>query len=230
MITGVTVTHNTQELFQRAYESIRKFHPEMMIIIVDGSDSTDPCRKYIESLSSPYTMLMLCPTNIGHGRGMDLAIRQVKTKYALIFDSDIEMLKSPVDQMLAMMEADTYGVGYTEPTGEDGFEYGAHKHHRNETVTHYLHPYFMLIQVSEYFKFPPYVHHGAPCVHTMTAIKRAGLSDKILKEFPGLGHTASAGWNWKGEPREWIRHDTRGTRDVRTRRHLPEIEGGWVYG
>ena len=228
-ITGITVVHNTLELFKRAYESIRKHHPEMLIIIVDGSDSYDPCRKYVESLSSPYTMLMLCPSNIGHGRGMDLALHQVKTKYALIFDSDIEMLKSPAEQMLAMIEPDTFGVGYTEPTGEDGFEYGAHPHHKNETPTRDLHPYFQLIQVSEYFKYPPYVHHGAPCVHTMNAIKRAGLSDKIIKEFPGLGHSSSAGWNWTGEAREWIRHDTRGTRDVRTKKHLPEIEGGWIY-
>jgi len=229
MITGITVCSNTEGLIRRAYESVRKFHPEMMIIIVDGSDTNDPCRAYVESLASPYTTLIIAGYNIGHGRGMDLAIRQVKTKYALIFDSDIEMLKSPVDQMLAMMEPDTYGVGYTEPTGEDGFEYGAHPHHKNETVTRYLHPYFMLLHVSEYYKFPPYVHHGAPCVHAMTAIKRAGLSDKILKEFPGLGHSSSAGWNWTGTPKEWIRHDTRGTRDVRVKKHLPEIEGGWVY-
>lgn len=228
-ITGIVVTHNTKMLFQEAYESVRKYHPEMLIIIVDGSDPSDECRAYVESLASPYTMLMLCPNNIGHGRGMHLALKQVKTKYALIFDSDIVMLKSPVEAMLKMMEPDTFGVGYTEPTGEDGFEYGAHPHHKNETVTRYLHPYFQLIQVSEYFKYPPYVHHGAPCVHTMNAIKRAGLSDKIIKEFPGLGHSSSAGWNWTGAPREFIKHDTRGTRDVRTSKHLPEIEGGWIY-
>lgn len=228
-ITGITVTHNTRDLFQRAYESIRKFHPEMLIIIVDGSDANDPCRAYVESLSSSYTMLMLCQYNIGHGRGMDLGIRQVRTKYALIFDSDIEMLKNPVGQMLAMMEPDIFGIGYMELTGEDGFEYGAHPHHKNETPTRYLHPYFQLIQVSEYFKYPPYVHHGAPCLYAMNAIKRAGLSDKIIKEFPGLGHSSSKGWNWTGTPKEFIRHDTRGTRNVRASKHLPEIEEGWEY-
>jgi hypothetical protein len=229
MITGITVCSNTKDLVQRAYESVRKYHPEMLIIIVDGSDPSDPCRAYVESLTSPYTMLILAGYNIGHGRGMDLAIRQVKTKYALIFDSDIEMLKSPVEGMLALMESDTYGVGYTEPTGEDGFEYGAHPHHKNEKVTRYLHPYFMLLQVSEYYKYAPFVQHGAPCYKTMVDIKRRGLSDKILKEFLGLGHSSSAGWNWTGIPREFIRHDTRGTRDVRLKKRLPEIEGGWDY-
>lgn len=227
-ITGVTVCYNSRDLIARAYESVRQFHPEMLIIIVDGSDAGNPCREYVKTLTGPYTMLMLCNTNVGHGRGMDMAIKQIKTRYALIFDSDIVMLKSPVEQMLAMMEPDTFGVGYTEPAGEDGFEYGAHPHHKRETVTRYLHPYFQLIQVSEYFKFPPYCHHGAPCLHTMNAIKRAGLSDKIIKEFPGLGHSSSAGWNWTGSPKEWIQHDTRGTRDIRTRSGKPEIEGGWV--
>lgn len=227
MVTGITITHNTADLARRAYESVRKFHPEMLIIIIDGSDENDPCREYIRKLSSKITTIGLCNYNIGHGRGMDAAIRMCSTRFALIFDSDIEMLKSPVEMMLAMIEDDTYGVGYTEPTGEDGFEYGAHSHHKNETVTRYLHPYFQLLQISQYFKYPPYIHHGAPCIKTMVAIKRAGLSDKIIKEFPGLGHSSSSGWNWTGSPKEYIRHDTRGTREVRILKHLPEIEQGW---
>jgi GT2 family glycosyltransferase len=228
-ITGITVCSNTRSLLQEAYESVRRFHPDMQIIIIDGSDPADDCYSYVKSLASNITTVGICDYNIGHGRGMDAGIRMCNTRFALIFDSDIVMLKSPVEAMLAMMEEDTYGVGYTEPTGEDGFEYGAHAHHKGETITRYLHPYFQLIQVSEYFKFPPYVHHGAPCYQTMNAIKRAGLSDIILKEFPGLGHSSSAGWNWTGTPREFIRHDTRGTRDVRTKKGLLEIERNWDY-
>ena len=221
---------NTRSLLQEAYESVRRFHPDMKIIIIDGSDPVDECYKYVCSLASDITTVGVCNYNIGHGRGMDAGIRMVKTKFALIFDSDTVMLKSPVEAMLAMMEDDTFGVGYIEPTGDDGFEYGAKSHHVNETPMKYLHPYFQLIQVSEYFKFPPYVHHGAPCYQTMNEIKRQGLSDKILKEFPGLGHSSSAGWNWTGTPKEFIKHPTRGTRDVRSSKGLPEIERNWDYG
>ena len=131
--------------------------------------------------------------------------------------------------MLAMMQEDTYAVGYNEITGKDGFEYGAHAHHKNETPTKYMHPYFMLIQVSEYFKFHPFVHHGAPCFLTMNEIKEKGLSDKILIEFPGLGHSAGKGWTWEGEVREWIKHDSAGTRKHRRLKGKNEIEGVWVY-
>lgn len=227
MVTGITVCYNSKELIQKAYESVRNFHPEMMIIIVDGSDERDDCRSYVRSLHSQYTTLLLAKNNIGHGRGMDLALKMVKTKYALVFDSDIVMHKSPVNKMLEMMENDTYGVGYLEKTAYDGFEYGAKSHHFQQGFMYMLHPYFMLLQVSEYFKFHKFVHHGAPCFKAALDIHRSGLTSKIIKEFPGLGHSSGIGWNWKGEPREYIEHHTAGTRKLRRSKGLPEIEQGW---
>jgi hypothetical protein len=228
-ITFVCVVHNTLELFKNCYESIRKFHPDTLFIIVDGSDINDPCRAYVESLVGPYNMLMLCPSNMGHGRGMDLAISQVKTKYALIFDSDIIMVKSPVQEMIDLMEPDTYGVGYLEKTGLDGYEYGAHANHKNEDFMMMMHPFFHLLQVSEYYKFAPYVQHGAPCYKAALDIHRHGLSSKIYKVFPGLGHTHGQGWCWTAVPGTHIIHDTAGTRKDRVRRGKSEIEGGWDY-
>jgi hypothetical protein len=63
----------------------------------------------------------------------------------------------------------------------------------------------------------------------MYDIYKNGLSDTVLKEFPGLGHTLSSGWTWKGSPKEYIRHDTRGTRDVLKKKSKGkmEIEGAW---
>ena len=221
------VSHNTVDLLRNAYESVRKFHPKMMIIIIDGSDSYDPCRSYVESLSSQYTMLMLCETNVGHGCGMDLAIRQVKTRFALLFDSDIVMLKSPVQFMLEMMEDDTYGVGYLEKSAYDGYEYGAKPQHRNQPYMYMLHPFFHLLQVKNYFKFHRYVHHGAPCFKAALDIHKQGLTGKIIKRFPGLGHTHGKGFVWSAVPGEWIKHDTAGTRKDRRRKGKQEIEQGW---
>jgi hypothetical protein len=223
-----TVCHNTASLIRTAYESVRMFHPDIPIIIVDGSDQGDECRAYVKSLASPLTIVVLCNYNVGHGRGMDMAIRMVKTKFALIFDSDIKMLKSPVQQMLKLMEPDTYGIGYLEKTGYDGFEYGAQPHHKSQGFMMMLHPYFHLLQVSEYFKFRPYVHHGAPCFLTALDIHRKGLTSKIIKEFPGLGHSSGKGWCWTGEPREYIEHHTAGTRKDRSSKGKSEIEGEWT--
>jgi hypothetical protein len=201
----------------------------MQLIIIDGSDEGDPCREYVRDLASNITTVALCDSNIGHGRGMDTAIKMCNTRFALIFDSDIEFVKSPVQGMLDMMEEDTLGVGYMEKTGFDGYEYGAKAHHATQGFMYMMHPYFHLIQVSEYFKYHPYVHHGAPCYKTALDIHNQGLTDKVYKRFPGLGHTAGKGWCWSPVPGEWIIHNTAGTRRERTRRGKQEIEQGWQY-
>jgi len=221
-VTGITVCYNTKDLIERAYNSVRKFHPDMPIIIIDGSDPKNPCASYVKSLVSDKTKVISLGYNIGHGRGLCMGINQAKTKYALIFDSDIEMLKSPVSQMLGMMEKDTYGVGYNEKAGFDGFVYGIHRHHAQEGWMFYLHAFFQLINIANYKKFHPYVHHGAPCYLAMLDIHKRGLSNKILKEFPGLGHS-------KGASREYIRHELNGTRGLRQRKGLAPIEGGWEF-
>ena len=241
-ITGVTVCSNTRAVLETAYLSVRRFHPEMEIIIVDGSDARDPCAAFVRELASAkishdqgeikepgLTRVIQPGRNIGHGRGMCLGIDNVRTPFALIFDSDIEMLKSPVLAMLAMMEEDTYGIGYIEEkTGFDGYEWGSHRHHKKEGWMRYLHPFFQLLNIANYRKFHPYVHHGAPCYLAMLDIHKRSLSEKILKQFPGLGHSSGKGWNWAGIPREYIRHNTRGTRDERLRKRQPEIEPGWI--
>lgn len=226
-LTGVVVTHNTKDLFERAYTSVRKFHPDLKIIIVDGSDEDDPCYDYVASLESSVTEVMITGYNIGHGRGMCAGIYAASTKYVLLFDSDIEMLKSPIEAMMKLFEEDTFGVGYLEKTGFDGYEYGAKPNHKQEGWMPYLHPYFQIINVNNYRKFYPYVHHGAPCYLTMLDMYKKGLSNKILKEFPGLGHSSGAGRTWVGSPKEYIRHDVAGTRNYRRKNGKPEIQGIW---
>jgi glycosyltransferase involved in cell wall biosynthesis len=227
-ITGVVVTYNAKQLITRAYESVRSFHPDMKITVVDGSDLNDSCHTYTSELrKNKNNTVIHAGYNIGHGRGMCVGIYYATTPFVLLFDSDIEMLKSPVQDMLDLMEEDTFGVGYFERTGFDGFDFGAHSHHTSEESMIYLHPYFQLLQIKNYKKFHPYVHHGAPCYLTMLDIHKKGLSSKILKEFPGLGHSSGQGFTWKGEPREYIRHDTAGTRSLRKSHGLSEIEGSW---
>lgn len=229
-ITAVSVCWNTKSLMECAYNSIRKFHPTMSIIIVDGSGKTDDCYKYLDSIND--ANLRVCHTgyNIGHGRGMNFGIQKARTSFVLLFDSDIEMVKSPVQSMLDMMEDNTYGVGYTEIVAEDGFDYGVFPRHQTQQKIRYTHPYFSLIQVKEYKKYKPFIHHGAPCIATMLDIHKKGLSDIVLKEFPGLGHTSGCGKNWKPCKGEYVKHDVAnfgGTGRMRLAKKLPHIEGTW---
>jgi hypothetical protein len=226
-VTGIVVTHNTKDLIQRCIESIRKFHPTMRIMIVDGSDVNDPCRHYVKQLSDEFTEVILCDHNIGHGKGMHLALEMCVTPLALVFDSDIEMIESPIELMVSMVEPHTYGVGYVEKTAYDGYEYGCKAHHFSQPHMFMMHPFFHLLQRSEYFKFHPYVHHGAPCYKAALDIHLKGLTDKVYKILPELGHTAGKGWVWDAVPAKWVRHDTAGTRKDRTKKGKSEIEPNW---
>lgn len=220
-ITGITVCYNTRDLMERAYTSVRKFHPEMPIIIIDGSDKDDPCAEYVKSLQSGLTTVYSLGYNIGHGRGMCMGIDKARTPYALMFDSDIEMIKSPVEAMLELMEPDTFGVGFPEKAGLDGFGYGSVPQHKNQDWMTMLHPYFHLINIANYHKYHPYVHHGAPCYLTARDIHDKGLSDKILKVLPDLDHPTLG-------PKEYIVHNIAGTRGDRIKRGQIDIERPWV--
>lgn len=199
----------------------------MKMIIIDGSTRGDPCQKYARSLASDNTDVYICNYNIGHGRGMHMAINLVKTRFALIFDSDIVMIKSPVKEMLSMMDGDTLAVGYMEKTAYDGFEYGAKPQHRGKPFMYMMHPFFHLLQVKEYHKYAPYVHHGAPCFKQSLDVHRKGLTAKVYKRFPNLGHTSGKGFVWSAIKPVYVIHDTAGTRKIRRQKGKPEIEGGW---
>jgi len=234
VITGVTVSWNSIELVKTSIESIRKFHPTMCIVIVDGSPKDSPCRQYVKSLPDKDVNItaLLVDHNIGHGLGMNLGIKYVETPYVLFFDTDIVMVKSPLQGMLDMMEDDTFGVGYSEIVAPDGHDYGVLPKHEknNDPKVRYLHPYFQLVQVKEYHKYKPYCHHGAPCISAMWDIHKKGLSDKVLKEFSGLGHTKGRGASWVPCAGEWVLHDVEhfgGTGRMREAMGLPHIEGKW---
>lgn len=236
VVTGIMVCWNTKDLVKRAYESIRKFHLFMKLIIIDGSASTMDCYKYLDSIKDPNLKVVHLLKNIGHGRGMDHGIKKADTPFVLMMDSDIVMTKSPVQQMLDMMEQDTYGVGWIYPTDITGHEFGDRPEYVKYGAMKYLHPYFCLLQVSNYKKYIPYIHHGAPAANAMLDLHRRGIADKVLKEFPGLGHTSGKGLVWEGKPSEYIQHDTApcydhswfgGTGAMRVKNNLPHIDGAW---
>jgi GT2 family glycosyltransferase len=207
-ITGVVVVYNTEKLFKSAYESVRRNIPNMRIVIVDGSDTSNSCFKYTTELkANPLNKVIQLQYNVGHGRGMCIGIYYVETPYFLLFDSDIVMVKNPLEEMNALMEENIFGVGKVQNTGYDGNDY-----HVAKGSVPYLHPFFALIQLRIYKKFHPFVHHGAPCIFTMLDIYRKGMSDTILKPF---------------DLSTKIKHNFGGTRNLIRGRCNFEIEGVW---
>jgi GT2 family glycosyltransferase len=229
-VTGLCVVYKYKDLIEKAYTSIRSFHPEMKILIIDGSSPEHDCHIYLDRIVDDNIKVYHSGYNIGHGRGLHFGITQIDTPLVLTFDSDIVMTKSPLQAMCEMMEDNTYGVGYIEKTDLWGFDYGAVPRHMSKGWMRYLHPYFSLLQLKEYYKFPPYIHHGAPWVQAALSIYRKRLSDKVIKEFPGLGHSSGTGFSWVSAPREYIQHDVASfgsTGRRRIKEGLPHIDGQW---
>lgn len=200
-ITAITVVYNTKDLLERSVYSFRKWY-DHRLIVVNGSDPGSECDIYCKTDLQQYRGIHVYNIghNIGHGDGMHYAMERCTTKHALVFDSDIYMNKhGVVEGMMAKMADDVYGVGLICQADEHG---------RNvEKGIPYMHPYFMLLNVKEYFKWPRFVHHGAPCYQTMNALHRAGKSDMLI-DFPVA---------------DYVDHEWRGTRKI----NPPEFLRGW---
>lgn len=188
-MTGLVVSHNTKDLLKTSIESIEKFYPDVPILVIDSS--TDECYDYVQSLPNKVHF----DFNIGHGKGMNIGITMIDDEEILIFDSDIEMKSPCLDEMRELLDDDTYGVGKVYEVTEWG--YGK---------TPCLHPYFHLIKKSNYLKYMPYIHSGAPTILANLDVHFRGMSH-ILKNFP---------------VDKYVEHRWRGTRDLQAfdgRRH-----------
>lgn len=210
---------------QRMYETFRRFHPLMWMIIVDNSDKGDDCQKYLDIICSENTTVYRLNKNIGHGPGLNYAISKVSTEYVLLMDTDTVILKSPVSEMIKLMDADTYGVGWVTEIGRDGYDYGTFKSQKEPIK--YLHPYFALISIEQFNRYIPFCHHGAPWYKTAVEMHDMGHS-WMLKNFL-TGHTSGHGANWTGTPSQWVQHDFGGTRVELRKQGRKEVEGKWEF-
>lgn len=197
----------------------------MLLLVIDNSDRGSACRKYIAHYASEITKVYQFDKNIGHGKGLDFAIKQATTEYVLIMDTDTVILKDPLPEMLDMFDADTYGVGCVTEVGKDGYDFGAFQHHKIPIP--YLHPFFALIRVSEYLKYKPFAHHGAPWFRTAKEMFEKKESHKI-KHFHGLkAFEHVPGCKYTAGVTEYVIHDFGGTRRKLRSMGRDEIEQGW---
>lgn len=172
-VTGICVNYCTPELLRIAVKSIRKYYPDMKIIIIDGtpSDELDP----FTDLKNKFTKVHHLQRNIGHGLGLNYAVNFVQTDFFLCFDSDIEMKSPCIEEMQTeLIKSKGYGIGQIVTVNEQGFN--------SETGIKYLHPHFSLINKVWYNHFSPFIHHGAPFLKSMTDINKS--NPDLLIHFP----------------------------------------------
>jgi len=188
-LTGVCVEYATPALLKKAIDSIRMFY-DFPIIVINGSD---------EKFEFENTKVIDVGYNIGHGLGMDMGIKMAETDYVLTFDTDIEILRPCLTQMLNKMEEDTYAIGkvYLKNNTSTYLKHiGAFT---GIGVVRIVHPSFQIVNKKEYLKYAPYISDGAPTILSYHDLARRKIDNKVLIDFPVL---------------DFIEHRNAGTRDM----------------
>ena len=191
-LAAAIVHYRTPDLLARAVASFRTFYPNTHLLLIDNG-STVQTAEVLNSLISRYGPgeVLSNSANLHHGPAMHQALSTLKTPLALVFDSDVVVLRGGmIERMEALLAADplVYAVGQMTWMDDRGFDLpeasGGHP---------YIRPVCMLLRRDLYHSLPPFERHGAPCLRNMVAAVERGYR---LLDFP----TA-----------EFIRHDGRGT-------------------
>lgn len=205
-VTGITTFCMNDKFIKSSLNTFRGLYPKIQVVVVDNSPSDHVCAKMLKSMYENSEIdLIANGENLGHGKGLTQAMERVKTKYVLVFDSDVEFINiNLLPDMFSLMAHDTYGVGFVMWLGYDGS--GVHpwriQSPRQKGAMKYLHPFCALLSIEQYKKFKPfdtYVPkrnrvHGAPMTSPMQSIHDSG-KDYVIKYLPDSRYTKCKYWN-----------------------------------
>ena len=93
-ITFIIVSFRSDNVIQKCIESIS---PNCKVIVVENSQNTS-IKKYLEKKFSNVRVL-ITSENLGYGRGNNLGISKVKTKYAFILNPDAYLEKNTLKEL-----------------------------------------------------------------------------------------------------------------------------------
>lgn len=166
MIGVVIVSYKTPELLRKAVDSIYKVK-ELKVKIVDNSPKESECYKEADKLARRKNVSVIhTEKNIFHGDGLNLGIENLDTEYVIVMDSDAELLDESIIPMLIekLNDDNVYAAGASvEHVAEGNERYGV--------KFDYLRPFFAMFKREMFYKYYPFVHHGAPWCQTMIDIR-----------------------------------------------------------
>ena len=105
-VTVVMVSFHSIKLIVNPINCIDK---EINIIVVENSNSKE-CKDFLEK-KFPNVKVILSEKNLGNGGGINLGLKQVKTKYAFYLDIDTEIKEDTIKNLLtASTEIDNFTI------------------------------------------------------------------------------------------------------------------------
>ena len=97
-IKDITVIIATFKSDSKVINCLNSINKECNIIIVENSNNLD----FKKNIESKYTNVecILIGSNIGYGSANNIALKQIKTKYALILNPDVLLSKFSLENLL----------------------------------------------------------------------------------------------------------------------------------
>jgi glycosyltransferase involved in cell wall biosynthesis len=98
-VAVIVVNYNTKNVTATTLEAVRRLSPPDTQIVVIDNASTDGSRAWLRSLSGEIEVIQL-PTNMGHGRALDIGVLRTHTEVVITLDSDAFPVRSDWVQRL----------------------------------------------------------------------------------------------------------------------------------
>jgi hypothetical protein len=132
-VTLVTCSYNTPEVTLKMLASFSKYHPDCKHVYISENSTNTKTTDLLDKYSIPY----VCRPGSTHTDAVDEILPKVKTKYALLVDTDIIFYKNvePIYQIMRRHNVAALG----ETCADRG---GYHLHTR-------IHPWFMWIDIEQ---------------------------------------------------------------------------------
>ena len=103
-VAVVILNWNGKLFLEKFLPLVLKFSEEAQIIVADNQSSDDSVAFLKEFF--PQVSIIINPSNDGFSKGYNLALKQIKSEYYVLLNSDLEVTEHWLEPIIQLMDAD----------------------------------------------------------------------------------------------------------------------------
>ncbi len=109
-LTVIILNFNTKELLNDCLKSIvdKKWKHNIKVLVVDNNSSDESINMVRKKF--PLVQILESDKNLGFAGGNNLGLKEIKSKYALLLNSDTKVLDNSLDNLIDFMDRSDYGI------------------------------------------------------------------------------------------------------------------------